>query len=228
MSTQLDLQEQEQLDALKQFWKQYGNLVTWLLVAALAVYAGFNGWSYWQRDQAAKAGSMFTELERAATAGDAAKTGRVFGDLKERHSRTIFAAQAGLLAAKVHADKAQPDAARDALKWVADNAADEEYRSIAQLRLAGLWMDAKKPDEALKALEGVKSTSFSALAADRRGDVLLSQGKRDEAKTALEQAYKGLNERMDYRQIVAAKLTALGAAPEAAASASGAASGASK
>jgi predicted negative regulator of RcsB-dependent stress response len=227
MSTQLDLQEQEQLDTLKQFWKRHGNLITWLLVAALAVYAGFNGWRYWQRDQAAKAGSMFTELERAASAGDATKTGRVFADIKERHPRTVYAAQAGLLAAKVHADKAQPDAARDALKWVAESAVDEDYRSLAQLRLAGLWMDAKKPEDALKALEGVKSPSFAALAADRRGDVLLSQGKREEAKAALQLAYKGLNERMDYRQIVAAKLTALGASPEAAASAT-AASGATK
>jgi len=61
MSTQLDLQEQEQLDALKAFWKTYGNLITWLLILALGAYAGWNGWQYWQRDQGIKAGAMFDE-----------------------------------------------------------------------------------------------------------------------------------------------------------------------
>ena len=55
MATQLDLQEQEQLDELKAFWKQYGNLVTWVLLLALGAMAAFNGWQWWQRDQAAKA-----------------------------------------------------------------------------------------------------------------------------------------------------------------------------
>ncbi len=65
MATHLDLQEQEQIDALKAFWQQYGNLITWALVAALLVYAGINGWHWWQREQATKAGAMFDEFERA-------------------------------------------------------------------------------------------------------------------------------------------------------------------
>src|SRR5262245_47642677 len=70
MATHLDLQEQEQVDALKAFWQQYGNLITWALVAALLVYSGITGWQYWQREQAGKAGAMFDELDRAANAGD--------------------------------------------------------------------------------------------------------------------------------------------------------------
>ena len=107
MSTQLDLQEQEQLDALKAFWKTYGNLITWLLILALGVYAGWNGWQYWQRDQGMKAGAMFDELERAAQAGDADRAGRVFADLKERFPRTAMAQQGALLAAKTQFDKGQ-------------------------------------------------------------------------------------------------------------------------
>ena len=71
MAQPLDLQEQEQLDALKTFWKSYGNLITWALIAALAVYAGLNGWKWWQRDQSAKAAAMFDQLELAAQGGDA-------------------------------------------------------------------------------------------------------------------------------------------------------------
>ena len=233
MASPLDLQEQEQLDALKAFWKQYGNLITWLLVAALALYAGWNAWGYWQREQAAKASSMFGELERAAQASDAEKTGRIFGDLKDRFGRTASAQQAGLLAAKVQHDKGQADAARASLAWVGDNAVEDEYRSIAHLRLAGLLLDAKQYDEALKQLDAAKAPDFQALVADRRGDVLLAQGKKDDARGAYQTAYQGLDVKLEYRQLVQAKLTALGAAPAAsaalvAAATSSAASGAGK
>ena len=101
MATHLDLEEQEQLDQLKAFWKQYGNLITWVLIACLGTYAAWNGWNWWQRDQATKAAAMFDELERAATAGDAQRAGQIFGDLKERYARTVYAEQGGLLAARL-------------------------------------------------------------------------------------------------------------------------------
>ena len=72
MATHLDLEEQEQLDQLKAFWNQYGNLITWLLIAALGAYAAWNGWNYWQRDQASKAAAIFEELDKAYQAGEVA------------------------------------------------------------------------------------------------------------------------------------------------------------
>lgn len=225
MATQLDLQEQEQLDALKAFWNKQGNLITWVLLLALAGIAGWNGWQYWQREQAANAAAMFEELDRAALAGDAEKTGRIFADLKQRYPRTAYAQQGGLMAAKVQFGKGQSDAAQASLAWVADNASDEDLRTIARLRLAGLQADAKQYDAALKTLDAAKAEGFEALAADRRGDILLAQGKKDEARAAYQVAGKGLGEKLDYRRLVDAKLTALGAAPEAPV---GAASGAAQ
>lgn len=215
MATQLDLQEQEQLDALKAFWKTYGNLITWVLVAALGAYAAWMGWSRYQQDQGQKAGAMFDELERAAQAGDAERAGRVFEDLKSRYASTVVAEQGGLMAARVQFDKGQADAARASLTWVAEKGSQEELRDVARLRLAGLDLEAKKYPEALAHLAAVKSESFAALAADRRGDVLAAQGKTDDAKTAYQAAYKLLGERVDFRRVVDAKLTALGAAPAA-------------
>jgi len=49
MAQHLDLEEQEQLDELKHFWKQYGNLITWALIAVLSAFAAWNGYQYWQR-----------------------------------------------------------------------------------------------------------------------------------------------------------------------------------
>lgn len=215
MATNLDLQEQEQLDALKAFWKQYGNLITWVLILALGSYAGWSGWNWYQRGQSTKAAAMFDELERAAQAGDAARVARVFDDLKQRYAGTAYAEKGGLLAARVQFDQQQADAGRASLQWVADNAAEDEYRAIARLRLAGVLLDDGKPDEALKLLDAVKDAAFAALVADRRGDALMALGRRDDAKVAYQAAWRAMDANVEYRQLVEAKLTALGAAPAA-------------
>ena len=223
MASHLDLEEQEQLDQLKAFWKQYGNLVTWVLILALGSYAGWNGWNLWQRDQGAKAGSLYDELDKAARAGDADRTTRIFADMKERYPRATFSHQGGLIAARTAAEKGQLDAAKASLAWVAEHAGEGEYRAIARLRLAGLLLDEKKFDEALKQVDAVGAGEFAALAADRRGDILQAQGKPEEAKAAYQKAWQSMDAKVDYRRVVEAKLNVLGSAPAAsAAAASGA------
>jgi len=223
MATQLDLEEQEQLDQLKAFWRQYGNLVTWVLIIALAAFVGWNRWEAWQRDQGEKAASLYDELDRAVQAGNADQATRIFGDMKERYPRAAFTHQAGLAAAKIEADKGQLDAARASLAWVADKAGDDEYRAIAHLRLAGLLLDDKKYDDALKQIDAVGAGPFAPLAEDRRGDVLLAQGKAGDAKAAYLRAWTDMDAKVDYRRLVEAKLNVMGVQP-AASAASGAGS----
>jgi predicted negative regulator of RcsB-dependent stress response len=223
MATPLDLQEQEQIDELKAFWKQYGNLITWTLTLALAGFAAWNGWNWWQRTQATKAGALYEELERAARSADPARTSLAFADLKDRYPKTLQAQQGALLAAKVQAEKGQVDAALATLAWVAGNAAEDEYRVVARLRAAGLLLDKQQWDQALAQLDAaatVKAPEFEALIADRRGDVLSAQGKKAEAVSAYQAAYKALDGKLEYRFLLDAKLTALGAAPAASAAAS--------
>lgn len=228
MATHLNLEDQEQIDLLKSFWKQWGNALTWLLIVVLAGFAAWNGWNWYQRDQAIKAGAMYDELDKAAQAGDADKAGRVFADMKERFPRTAFTEQGGLLAARTQFDKGQADNARASLSWVAENAKEAEYQTIARLRLAGVLLDEKKYDEALKQLDAATAKDFEALVADRRGDVLLAQGKKDEAKAAYAAAWKAMDPQVEYRRLIDAKLTALGASPDADKAAAAASAGAGK
>jgi predicted negative regulator of RcsB-dependent stress response len=224
MATQLDLQDQEQLDTLKAFWKQYGNLITWTLILGLGGFSAWNGWNWYQRDQGMKAGAMFDELDRAVSAGDADRAGRVFADLQQRYGKTAYAQQGALAAAQVQFKRGQADAARASLQWVVDNATEAELATVARLRLAGLQSEAGQHDAALATLAAA-APGFEGLVADRRGDVLAAQGKTDEARAAYQAAYAALGPSIDYRRVVEAKLTALGAPPAAAAaSAPGAAS----
>jgi predicted negative regulator of RcsB-dependent stress response len=222
MAQQLDLQEQEQVDALKAFWKQYGNLITWTITLVLAAFAGYNFWLKHERDLSVQASTLYGQLEVAAQANDAVRAAQVFGDMKSRAPKTTYAQLAGLLAAKVQFDKGDVANATATLQWVADNGNDENA-AVARLRLAGLLADAKKYDEALKQLDLVKPAAFAALVADRRGDIQLARGQKDAAKTAYRAAWDALPATTQYRILVEAKLTALGAAPPASAAASGAA-----
>jgi predicted negative regulator of RcsB-dependent stress response len=218
MATPLDLQEQEQLDAIKSFWKQYGNLITWTLVLALGGFAAWNGWNWYQRDQGVKAGAMFDELDRSVQAGDVERSAKIFADLQARYPAAKWTAQGGLMLARLQLDKGQADAATAVLRWLGEKSDDEGLRALAALRLAGLELDAKRWDEALKALEAANVKGFEALTADRRGDVLLAQGKPQQAADAFLLAWKGLPETVEYRRVVEAKLNALGVAPAPAAS----------
>jgi predicted negative regulator of RcsB-dependent stress response len=206
---QLNLEEQEQLDQLKAFWSKYGNLISGLLIAVLGSIAAYNAYQWWERDKSAQASNMYDEVERAAKSGDAAKITRSFTDMKERFGGTTYAAQAGLLAAKSLYDKGQATEAKVPLEWVAASAKDESYKAIAKMRLSSILAESKDFDAALKQLDGLPK-EFAALAADRRGDILLAQGKRPEAKIEFEKAYQVMEESNEYRRLIAIKLNGLG------------------
>ncbi len=214
MANHFDLEEQEQLDQLKHFWKQYGNLITWVLIVVMASFAGWNFYQYWQRNQASQAAAMFDEVERVITTGDKTKIDRAFADMKDRFPSTTYAQQAGLIVAKQFITLGQLDSAKDALLWVADKASDSGYQAIAKLRLAAVYSESKSYDDALKQLNSPFPTEFDALVADRKGDVLMLQGKKPDAIGEYKKAYKNLEDRIEYRRLIEVKLNALGINPQ--------------
>ncbi|MEI8029060.1 MAG: tetratricopeptide repeat protein [Comamonadaceae bacterium] len=219
MANQLDLEEQEQLDQLKHFWQQYGNAITWALILVLGAFASWNFYQYWQRSQATQAAAMYDEVERVVKSADAAKIDRVFADIKDRFGSTTYAQQAGLLVAKQYYGAGNIEASKAALAWVADKSSDAGYQAIAKLRLAGVLMEAKAFDEALKQLNGSFPANFEALVADRKGDVYRLQGNRAQALAEYEKAYKSFDDRTEYRRLVEVKLNSLGVDPQGAAAA---------
>ena len=210
-----DLEQQEQLDQVKHFWKQYGNLITWVLVLALGGYAAYTGYLYWQQKRSTGAGSLYEELDRAAVAGEVDKAAKVFADLKDSYAGTTFAEQGALLVAKVEVDRQKNDLASGSLKWLVDNGKNKDLVAIGRLRLAGLMLDAKQYDEALKVLSVDMPEAYAALADDRRGDILAAQGKKDEALKAYLASWKALPATVEYRRFVEGKLTVAGQAPQA-------------
>lgn len=214
MATHLDLEEQEQLDQLRHFWNTYGTLITWVVVLAAGAFLAWTGWQYWQRDKAARASALYDEIERSAQAGDAARVERALADMKDKFAGTAYAQQGGLLAARVLHEKGNAEGSRAALAWVAEHGTDPGYQAVARLRLAGELLEAKSYDDALKQLSAGMPKEFEALAADRKGDVYMAQGKREEAKTEYRKAWSTFEPGNEYRRLVEIKLNAVGVDPK--------------
>lgn len=207
-----DLEEQEQIDALKAWWNQYGRLVIAAAIAFVLGVAGVQGWLYYKTQSAQKASDVFADLEEAARMGDAKRTADLTRKLTDDYARTAYGARAALLAAKVSADAGDAKAAEEQLRWAADHARDDQTRALANLRLAAVLLDGKKYDDALKALTVAHPEPFAALFADARGDVYVAQGKAADAKLAYQTALDKLPKSSAYRNVVELKRDALGSA----------------
>jgi predicted negative regulator of RcsB-dependent stress response len=187
-----DLEEQEQLETLKAWWKENGNLVLTSVSLVLIALAGWQGWNYYQRNQAVQASALYDAVQKAAGANDLKQVRESAGTLLDQYSRTTYAAMAALVSAKAHFQGGDLKTAHAQLAWVTENAKDEALQDIARLRLASVMLDEKAYDDALKVLDAKHGAAFDAPFLAARGDVLLTQGKKDEArgayKTALEKA----------------------------------------
>jgi predicted negative regulator of RcsB-dependent stress response len=100
--------------------------------------------------------------------------------------------------------------AQTQLEWAVSNSKEPTLKDLARLRLAGVLLDQKQYDAALKALEGVHSDAYAFRFLDMKGDVLLAQGKQADARAAYQMAFGKMTEDNVYRSIVELKLDALG------------------
>jgi predicted negative regulator of RcsB-dependent stress response len=203
-----DHQEEEQLASVKAWWARYGNAATWVLVAGLAAYSGWTGWQYYQRTQAVEASALYDELQ-TSVGKDNAKVQRAAADLESRYGRSAYAQMAALSAAKSAFDASDLKTAKAKLAWVIEHGNDE-YKAIARIRLAGVLLDEKAYDAALKTLGGDVPKQFAAAVNDRKGDVLAAQNKLAEARAAYQAALSGTTEKNPARQLIELKLEAVG------------------
>jgi predicted negative regulator of RcsB-dependent stress response len=207
-----DLQEQDQLDAFKAFWKTYGNLLLTVLTVVLLAIAGWRGWAWWEQKQAAEAAGVYDQLRTAFERKDIDKVKQAAGTLFEKYPGTVYGSMGALLAARAHHDAGDLRAARAPLEWAVEKAKDPDHRMIARLRLAGVLLDEKAYDEGLKVLAVAEPGGFAGSFADRRGDLLLAQGKPEEARAAYRDALGRLETGDALRSLVQLKLDALGGA----------------
>jgi len=182
-----DLEEQEQIDSIKTWWKMYGNLVSGVILAGSLAVIGWQGWNWYQRTQAAQASAIYGVLEQAVAARDAQRVKAAAGELAEKFGGTSYAALGALIAARQSFEAGDLKTAKAQLSWAADKGKDE-IKDLARLRLAAVLLDEKAYDEALKQLDSAHAAAFAARFLELKGDVLAAQGKKPEARTAYKAA----------------------------------------
>ena len=205
-----NLEEQEQIDALKSWWSDNGKLVMLAVIAALITIAAFQGWRYYKAQQAERAAMLYIQLEQAKAGSDAKKVRDIASQIVSKYASTPYAGMAALAAAKASFETGEIDDARKNLQWAIDKARDEPMREVARLRLAGILLDEKKYDEALKLLGAKPTDAYAPLYADLRGDVLAAQGNVPEARGAYQMALEKSDANSQYRRLIEVKLDALG------------------
>ncbi|HEX4584068.1 MAG TPA: tetratricopeptide repeat protein [Burkholderiaceae bacterium] len=209
-----DLQEQEQLDALKAWWRANNSRLTWAATAILVAVLAYQGWTWYTLRQSAAASVLYEEFERAAASKDpkdATKARDLAGTLIDQHGSTVYAAMAALREAKSNIDAGDPKTAKAQLSWAAEHAAQKELGLLARVRLAGVLLDEKAYDPALQVLKVDVPDAFACQFADRRGDVYAAQGKFADARAAYSEALaKAGNQPL--RAMIQMKLDALPAA----------------
>lgn len=205
-----DLEEQEQLAAIKAWWKQYGNLVLWLVIITLAAYTAWTLWGNYQRTKAEQASQLYYEMQNAVQSNDNERAQRIASDMQEKFGSTPYASMANLMAARIAHDFKENDMARSRLKWIIDSGKGDGYKAIARIRLAGILLDEKKYDEAQGVLSAEFPEAFASIAEDRRGDVYYAQDKLDDARRAYQSALAKASPDDPGRVLIQLKLDDLG------------------
>lgn len=205
-----DLEEQEKVDELKAWWKKNGQTTMLAVAVFVASVAGVQGWQIYQKNQQYQAALAYETVLNVLQSKDIKGIRDAAGQLIEKYPGTAYATRAGLLAAGVNLESGDAKSAKAQLEWVMDHSKEDAARDIARLRLAGILLDEKSYDEALKKLDASHESSFDGLFADAKGDVLTAQGKVVEARAAYKAALEKFEEKSNYRQIVQMKLDGLG------------------
>lgn len=186
-----DLEEQEQIAALRSWWKQYGGWATGILLAVALGWLGWYGWQSYLKSQNAEASRIFLVLQQASAQQDTARVKQAAGELVSQYPSSQFSALGALLAASTLDAAGDPKSAEAQLSWVAENGKDA-LRGVARLRLAGIQMDQKDYVGALKTLSDKAPAGFAARYDAARGDALAAQGKIVEARASYDAAIKNL------------------------------------
>lgn len=205
----LDLEEQEQLDEFRAWWKKNGKLSTNLVLAALVAYIAWTGYNYFQQKKAVEASELFQSLVQL----DVSKIADIktqSAKLMESYAGTPYAGRAAVFAAKNNYTANDGKSAKAQLEWAISNAKETSVKAIASLQLASILLEEKNYDGAQKVLSAEMDKGYDGLKQGLQGDVYLAQGKQAEAKKAYTDALSNLDENGRLHQYTQQKLDGLG------------------
>lgn len=180
--------DEEQVEAIKKWWKENGKSVIGGVALGLLVVGGGKGWMEYSRVQAENASNLYESFSRAARGNELEAATQRADQLIANSGKTTYAGFAALEMAKLQYQAGDKEKSRQRLQWVVDNASDQAIKQLAQLRLATLLLDMGKPDDASTIVQTASQGGFAGEFSSLRGDIALYKGDKDAAKVAWQQA----------------------------------------
>lgn len=191
--------DEEQVEALMNWWKENG---TQLMIGIVVVLAGTFGFQSWQAsvdEQGESASALYEDLRAAMLvtseiSEEQVTTARYLADtLIKEHESTVYAKFAGLQMAKLSLERGELDQAEKDLQWVVDQD-DDELRPLARIRLARIVLSQGDLERALSLANDEDQGAYKSSYAEVRGDIYLQMGKEADAREAYQTALNELAE----------------------------------
>jgi len=183
------LSEKEQMEQIRDWWKEYGWYLIGGAVLGGALLFGWTRYQSYEQQRVEIASALYDELFGAVADRADVRATELLAEIRAEYASSPYADQAALLMASLRLDQQQPEAAVDELRFVLENTEDAELALVARQRLARLLLHMERYDEVLTLLEDLEPSRFSGRFSELRGDVYLAQGEVDRARTAYMEAY---------------------------------------
>jgi predicted negative regulator of RcsB-dependent stress response len=204
-----DLEEQEQIDELKQFWRSYGKLILMVVVAVIVGLGTFKGVEHFKKQESQDASVIFAKIEEAQASGDVEAIRENAAKLLDAHGGTHYAALANLILAKTEFEAGNLDEVIKSLSDALDGSKDPALKELMKLRLAAAYLEKEDYENALNYVSGNVSSPFAAQFADMRGDIGYAKGDLVKAREGYAQALSLLGEQDPWRDIIQIKIDSL-------------------
>lgn len=203
------LQDEQEIANFKYFWQRWGKWVFALLLVAALAYLAYVLYQSHERGNGEKAAGVFETFATQYQANNDAGAKKALLQLQQDYPKTIPAAQATLMMAGVAFDQGKYDDAIKHLQWVGNKQKSDFIQALVAQRLAVVYLQQQKYDQALAALDVKVADPFKPTLLETRGDILVAQQKNKEAVAAYDGALKLLPKEAPQRQVVQMKADSL-------------------
>ncbi|MBU0501089.1 MAG: tetratricopeptide repeat protein [Gammaproteobacteria bacterium] len=199
--------EEQQVEALKDWWRENGKSVLFGAVLGIAIVFGWQAWRSHVAKVGAAASQVLAEMSEAARENGSERARTLGQRILDEYGDTVYADFAALSLARLAVEAKDPAAAQKQLQRVIDHHSDPGLADLARMRLARLLLDQGKGGEASKLLDQVTALAHGGEVSVLRGDIALAAGDKAAAREAWRRA---LNSGLLDDELVRLKLDDLG------------------
>ena len=201
--------DEEQVEALKSWWKENGKAATAGLVLGLGGIVGWQAWTQHQKTTAEQTSAQYQQLSIAISTGATASAAKQAELLISQHGKSAYAQLAALSIARQYLDQGDVTAAQEQLSWAINNSSEPAVKQIARLRLARIKLSEGDATGAAKLANDASKDAFAGEFAQLRGDIALANSDKAAARKAYQTA---LDNNVSNAELVRMKLDDLSVA----------------